>query len=122
MIKNIAFVCYAVSNMPKARKFYEGVLGLKTNKEFDGSNNTHWVEYNIGTGTLALGCWSEWRPSPDGASAALEVDDFDKTVASLKKKKVKFRIKPQTYPSCRMAVIIDPDKNCICIHQKNKKK
>jgi catechol 2,3-dioxygenase-like lactoylglutathione lyase family enzyme len=30
-IKDIAFVCSAVSDMKRARAFYEGILGLKPN-------------------------------------------------------------------------------------------
>jgi catechol 2,3-dioxygenase-like lactoylglutathione lyase family enzyme len=30
-IKDIAFVCCAVSDMSRARAFYEGILGLKLN-------------------------------------------------------------------------------------------
>ena len=28
-VKEVAFSCYAVTDMDRARKFYEGVLGLK---------------------------------------------------------------------------------------------
>lgn len=42
--------------MNKARPFYEGVLGLKPNSEYDGSGNPNWVEYDIGTSTLGIGC------------------------------------------------------------------
>ena len=36
-IIDIAFFAYAVSNMKTARAFYEGVLGLSPNSEYDGS-------------------------------------------------------------------------------------
>jgi len=47
-ITEVAFFAYAVSDMKKARAFYEGVLGLKPNSEYDGSGNAQWVEYDIG--------------------------------------------------------------------------
>ena len=119
MIKNIAFIVYAVTDMKRARKFYERTLGLKPGVEYKGSKN--WVEYNIGGGTFAIGSSPDWKPSEDGASAAFEVDDFDKTVARLKKKKISFKLKPGSFPSCSMAVIFDPDKNSLIIHKKNKK-
>src|SRR3974377_418364 len=80
-ITGIAFFAYAVSDITKARAFYEGVLGLRTNSEFDGSGNPNWVEYDIGTATLGIGCApGMWDPSPKGASAALEGEYFDDAV------------------------------------------
>ena len=56
----IAFFAYAVSDMKQSRAFYEGVLGLTPNSEYNGS------------GTLGIGCApGMWDPSPKGASAAL---------------------------------------------------
>ncbi len=116
MIKGIAFVVYAVTDMPRAKKFYEGVLGLKTNGDFPGSEN--WVEYAVGSDTLTLGCSPEWKPSSDGAVVALEVDNVVQMAEELKSKGVSFKLEPQNFPSCNMAVIYDPDKNLIMIHQK----
>ena len=55
-ITEVAFFAYAVSDMPKARAFYEDVLKLKPNSEYDGSGNANWVEYDIGATTLGIGC------------------------------------------------------------------
>ncbi|MBI5126589.1 MAG: VOC family protein [Candidatus Taylorbacteria bacterium] len=118
MFKNIAFTVYAVTNIKRSRAFYEGVLGLKPNSEFDGSNNSPWVEYNIGEGTISIGCSPDWKPSPDGAVAALEANDFDLVIAHLKKNNVVFKVEPSVYPTCSMAVIEDPDKNKVLIHKK----
>jgi predicted enzyme related to lactoylglutathione lyase len=122
MIKDIAFFCYAVTDIPKARAFYEGILGLKTNDEYDGSGGASWIEYAVGSTTLSIGSSPEWPPSEQGASAAFEVDDFDAMISLLKKKGVIFTLEPQDFPTCRMAVITDPDKNKIIIHQKKSKK
>lgn len=117
--KDIAFTIYAVSDIGKARAFYEGILGLKPNSEFDGSNNAPWVEYNIGSGTLAIGCApDQWKPSEDGAVVALEVENFDETIAYLKSKNVGFKLDAQDFPTCKMAVIEDQDKNKVAIHHK----
>jgi predicted enzyme related to lactoylglutathione lyase len=118
MFTKIAFSIYAVSDVPRARKFYEEILGLKTNGEFDGSKNPNWVEYEIGPDTLAIGCSPDWLPSEHGASVALEVDNFDEIVKDLQNKGVSFKIPPQDFPSCKMAVVLDPDKNNITLHQK----
>lgn len=117
-IKDIGFIVYAVNDMKKARAFYEGVLGLKVNPEFDGSKNPNWVEYLVGSSALAIGCSPYWKSSEDGAVAGLEVEDFAGTIAELKKAGVPFFMEAQDFPSCHMAVITDPDKNKLTIHQK----
>jgi predicted enzyme related to lactoylglutathione lyase len=120
-IKEIAFFAYAVSDMAKARPFYEGVLGLKPNAEYNGSGNPNWVEYDIGNGTLGIGCApGMWEPSPKGASAALEVDDFDQALALVKEKNLAVVMGPHDFPTCRMIVIADPDGNRITLHQRKR--
>jgi predicted enzyme related to lactoylglutathione lyase len=119
-VTEIAFSCYAVTDMARARKFYEGVLGLKPTTVHD-SEHGQWVEYEFGPYALALGSSPAFKPSPDGCSVALEVDNFDDAVAQLKKHNVKFRIEPMATPVCSMTMIFDPDGNCICIHKRNAK-
>jgi predicted enzyme related to lactoylglutathione lyase len=120
-ITDIAFIAYAVSDIKKSRAFYEGVLGLKTNCEFDGSGNPNWVEYDIGAGTLGIGCApGMWDPSPKGASAALEVENFDETLAAVKAKNIPVVMGPHDFPSCRMVVIADPDGNRLTLHKRKK--
>ena len=73
-INNIAFVGIPVTDMKRAREFYEGVLGLHPDPEMTGE---HWTEYLIGEGTLALACvGKQWKPSSQGTSAALEVENL----------------------------------------------
>jgi predicted enzyme related to lactoylglutathione lyase len=117
MIKEIAFSVYAVTDIPRAREFFEGKLGLVPSTEIAEGETPQWIEYGIGSGTLAIGCSPEWKPSEDGAVVALEVDDFDEYVAGLKEKGVPFKMDAQEFPSCKMAVILDPDKNSVLIHQ-----
>lgn len=120
-VTEIAFSCYAVTDMARARKFYEGVLGLKPTTVHD-SEHGQWVEYEFGPHCLSLGCApGMFKPSPDGCSVALEVEHFDDAVAELKKHNVKFRIEPTATPVCHMTMIYDPDGNCICIHKRKTK-
>ena len=118
MFKEIAFTVYAVTDIPKARAFYEGVLGLVPNDDFPATPDSMWIEYNIGPGSLSIGCSPDWKPSSDGAVAALEAIDFDAVMKKLKDAQVPFKLEPQDFPTCRMAVVYDPDKNCVCIHQR----
>lgn len=118
-IINIAFFAYAVSDMKKARAFYEDVLGLKPNSDYDGSKMPNWVEYDMGAGTLGIGCAPGiWEPSEKGASAALEVDDFDAALKEVKDKNVPIVMGPHDFPPCRMVVLADPDRNRITLHKK----
>ena len=121
-IADVAFFAYAVSDMPKARSFYEGVLGLKPNSDYDGSGNPNWVEYDIGATTLGIGCApGMWEPSAKGASAALEVADFEDALTTVKTKSIPIVMGPHDFPSCRMVVIADPDGNRITLHKRNSK-
>ena len=119
-VTEIAFCCYAVTDMPRARAFYEGVLGLKPTTVSDMPGGK-WVEYEFGPYALAIGSSPGWNPSPDGCSAALEVADFDAAIAHLRASNVKFRMEPMPTPVCRMAMVFDPDGNTVCIHKRNAK-
>lgn len=112
--KEIAFTAYAVTNMKKARKFYEGVLGWKPSRKF----SKNFIEYDMGNGTLVVACApKQWPPSKKGTAAALEVVDFDAAVEHLKKKKIKLAIPVQDFPTCRMLGVRDPDGNMVTLHQ-----
>jgi predicted enzyme related to lactoylglutathione lyase len=116
-VLEIAFSCYPVTDMPRARKFYEGVLGLTATMDHEMEGG-HWVEYDIGAGTLAIGVAPGMEPSRDGCSVALEVDDFEKAVAELKAAEVEFNFGPIETPVCHMAFVRDPDGNSVGIHKR----
>ncbi len=113
----IAFSAYAVNDMARARAFYEGSLGLKPATVLDLPDG-QWVEYELGPHTLALARVPGWKPGPDGGVIALEVADFDATVAALKSAGVRFRAEPFATPVCRMALVFDPEGNTLCVHQR----
>ena len=115
--KEIAFVAYPVTDIVRARKFYEGVLNLKANEPVK-SENPQWIEYDIGPGTLGIGSSPQWLPSEDGASAALEVEDFDAAIAVVREHKVPIIVGPMDLPTCRMATVRDPDGNKLTLHQR----
>jgi catechol 2,3-dioxygenase-like lactoylglutathione lyase family enzyme len=117
-ITEVAFTCYAVSDMPRSRAFYERILGLTPGTVEDTEYGV-WVEYELGPHTLTLGNSPGFAPSKDGATAGLEVEDFDAAIADLKQKEVRFRIEPFNTPVCRMAMILDPDDNTLIIHKRN---
>ena len=117
-VTELAFACYAVTDMARARGFYESVLGLKPTTVTDTPDGK-WVEYEFGPYALAIGSAPGWKPSPDGCTVALEVEDFDDAIAHLRAAGVKFRMEPFPTPVCCMAMVLDPDGNTICIHKRN---
>ena len=113
--KKIAFTGIPVTDIKRARAFYEGGLGLKASNEFAEGV---WIEYQIGPDTLAIGSVGEqWKPSSDGTSAAIEVEDFEEAIKQLKDRHVPFAAEPFESPVCHMAVVEDPDGNKIIIHK-----
>ena len=120
-VLEIAFTGYSVTDMKRAKEFYEGVLGLKKSRGFGQSDGEEtWVEYDIGPGCLALinGAGADWPPHPAGTAAALEVDDFDGYMKKLRESGVKFIWEARETPVCWMAVIADPDGNWIVMHKR----
>jgi len=115
----IAFTGYPVTDIPRARMFYEQVLGLRSTAVFEHEGR-HWIEYDIGPGTLAISNMSadKWKPSADGPAVALEVGDFEAAVAALRAARVRFLLEPMDSGVCRMAIVADPDGNSLCIHHR----
>jgi len=120
-VTEIAFSCYPVVDMARARKFYEGVLGLKASYVVGEPGGMQWTEYDIASGTLSLGCGApDWAPRADGCSVGLEVENFDEAIAHLRANNVKFKMEPFPTPVCTMAFIYDTEGNLICIHKRKK--
>lgn len=115
MIREIAFCFYPVTDMARARAFYEGHLGLTVAMNHEDL----WVEYEIGGTTLAITTMMQGhQPGAKGAGVALEVSDFDAAIANLRAKGAKFLLEPMDTPVCRMAAIADPDDNGLLLHQR----
>jgi predicted enzyme related to lactoylglutathione lyase len=48
----------------------------------------------------------------------LEVDDFNDTIEHLRRHHVPFAIEPFEMPSCRAAIVLDPEGNKLGIHKR----
>lgn len=116
-VNEIAFSCYAVTDVPRALAFYEGVLGLTKTMDHD-SEQGHWVEFDIGSGTLSIGKTAGWEPSSQGCTVGLEVDNFDEAVDTIKAANVTVTMGPFETPVCHMLMISDPDGNPLIIHKR----
>lgn len=118
-VSAFAFTGYPVTDIARARSFYEGLFSLRTATAFEHGGR-HWIEYDVGDGTLAITnmAGDKWKPSADGPCLALEVADFNEAVAELQRHGVRFLVDPMDSGVCRMAVIADPDGNSLTIHQR----
>jgi predicted enzyme related to lactoylglutathione lyase len=114
-INAIGFVAIPVTDVKRARSFYEGVLSLSVAEEMMGGQ---WVEYSVGDDTLAIAnVGDSWTPSDQGTAAAFEMEDFDEAIKRLKDRQVRFAAEPFETPCCHMAVVQDPDGNKLIIHK-----
>jgi len=86
MLANAAIVPYIpAADIPRARKFYEDVVGLKAQEVYAGG-----VIYECGKGS-----WVFMYPSPGAgtnkaSTAFWSVDDVEREVATLRSRGVKF--------------------------------
>jgi len=118
MLKKVAFTMYPVTDVPRARDFYEATMGLKVGSHGQ-QDGQWWIEYDLpGGGCLALTNATPSRPSEAvGGTVAFEVEDLDALVADLKGKGVVFRSDIILTPVCRMAVCVDSEGNALLLHQ-----
>ena len=117
-ITEIAFVGYPVTDVARARDFYERILGLQLGEIVEEiGNGQHWIEYDIGGQTLAIS--NTWPPSgQSGPTLALEVDDFAASMQKLKEDGVTIVMEKMDTPVCEFGLITDPDGNSLMIHQR----
>lgn len=119
-VKEIAFTGYPVTDIARARAFYEGLLRLTPGVQFEHEGK-HWIEYEIGGATLAISNMTVdmWKPSANGPVVALEMTDFDAAVETLRTAGVKFLYGPMDTGVCKMLIIPDPDGNSLVIHKRH---
>ncbi len=118
-VKEIAFTGYPVADVPRARAFYENVLGLKPSLLVEPRPGMWWIEYEVGCGTFAVS--NAWPPSgQSGPNAAFEVEDANAALAHCRASGVKLATEMMETPVCRFFCIRDPDGNGIMIHQSKK--
>jgi predicted enzyme related to lactoylglutathione lyase len=119
-ITEVAFIGFPVSDVNRARDFYENLLGLQPGEfdhELDGMPGKYWIKYEVGNVTFAIS--NAWEPSgQSGPSVAFEVEDLQETVSCLKKAGVTFLVENIESPVCSFALVSDPDGNGIAIHKR----
>ena len=119
-ITEVAFIAYPVSDINRAREFYENLLGLQPgefNHELEGMPGKYWIEYEVGNVTFAIS--NAWEPAgQSGPSVAFEVEDLQEAVSHLRKAGVAFLVENIETPVCSFALVTDPDGNGITIHKR----
>ncbi|HEX2101524.1 MAG TPA: VOC family protein [Candidatus Synoicihabitans sp.] len=116
-VTGVAFTLYPVSDLPRARAFYEGVLGLTATRSF-GDAEQGLVEFDLGPQTVAIGSGGPWAPSANGGMVALELEDFAAAIAHLRDRAVPITYGPVETAACWLASCHDPDGNTILLHHR----
>jgi len=115
-IKELAFVFHPVTDVARARKFYEGFLGLKVGMQVEFGPGQWWIEYDIAGQALALSnAMPEGKPQ---ASVTLEVADLDACLKAAKAAGITIAFEVMEFPPCRMFAVKDPDGNQVGLHQR----
>ena len=114
-VKELAFVFHPVTDVARARKFYEGFLGLKVGMQVEFGPGQWWIEYDIAGQALAL---SNAMPGSPQSALTLEVANLDASLVAAKAQGVTLAFDVMEFPPCRMFAIKDPDGNQIGLHQR----
>ncbi len=114
----IDFYTYDVRDIKRSSEFYERTLGLK----LDAWYGEGWVEFEIGSATLALyqieGDKGAELSNQNGGSVAIAVEDVQEAVDELRGKNVEIIFDGGESPVCYFARIADPDGNPIVLHRR----
>ena len=113
-VKEFAFVFYPVTDVARARTFYEGLLGLKVGFQIEFQPGQWWVEYDVAGQALAI---SNAMPGAPAASLNLEVANLDAALATIRATGTPIAFDLMEFPPCRIFGIKDPDGNQIGLHQ-----
>ena len=111
-ISALAFTMYPVTDIPRAVAFYEHALGLK---KTDVANAV-WVEFDVAGGTFGVGNFEQVGKAGTAQSLALEVERLDEFRTRVAERGVEVS-EPHDLPTCRIAVVRDPDGNSIWLHE-----
>src|SRR5437763_1725502 len=116
-VKEIAFVLHPVADIPRAREFYQKLLGLSAGMQVEFSPGVWWIEYDISGVALAVTNLFPTGPA-GGASLTLEVADLDAARAAIRGARTAVASEITEYPPCRMFGVTSPDGHSIIFHQR----
>lgn len=116
-ITKIAFVTLPVSDISRARAFYEDVLQLRPARIFEKDGRGS-IDYDIEGSRITIKCEGQLPASTSPRPAvALEVDNFNDALTRLRANKASFVTPPAEVAGTYQAWVRDPDGNSIIIHK-----
>ena len=114
-VEQVDFVSVLTEDIPRAKRFYAGTLGLPV--ETEGEND---LELTLGQVTLDVfdpaSVGQEFAPSPAGI--AIRVPDVAAARADLEAKGVQFDGEIVDTGVCHFAFFKDPDGNKLMLHRR----
>lgn len=116
MITDVAFIAYAVSDVPRAVAFYRDVVGLPLGKAF----NDGYVEFDVGSTAFAVDGEPAGYAPGSCSGVAFEVDDVDAARERLLQHGATVS-EVHDFPVCWIAFAQDPDGNRFAIHRRKER-
>jgi|SRR5215470_10664196 len=113
-VTDVAFTMYPVTDVHRARKFYEEALGLRQ----CGMDEAWWVEFGIGSATFGIGNVPDNGKPGSAQSLVLEVSDINGYRESLRKRGIASTEPTRTPFDCLVSQLKDPDGNTVWLHEK----
>jgi predicted enzyme related to lactoylglutathione lyase len=113
VIKDVAVIAYAVTDVPRAVAFYRDVLGLQTGESF----NESYVEFNVGSTAFAVDGEPPGYEPGTCTGLNFEVDDL----AAFREHLVENNVDVTDiyeFPTCSVFFAEDPDGNRFALHQR----
>jgi catechol 2,3-dioxygenase-like lactoylglutathione lyase family enzyme len=117
-IKEIAFIYHPVTDVPRARAFYEALLGLKALVNMEFAPGVWWIEYDVAGTALAVSNAMPAAGGVGGDGLALEVEDLDAALAAVRAAGIPLTVEAQEFSVCRMFAINSPDGHSITFHRR----
>ena len=118
----IAFALYHVTEVVRARKFYEQILGLKVCAEMEFAPGQWWIEYDVGgpSGLAITNFGGTAVPAEGGPGVALEITNYDEALAAVQAAGLAVSWGPHDGGACRSVGFRDPDGNELFLHQRKR--
>ena len=114
-VKELAFVFHPVTDVPRARNFYEDLLGLKVGMQIEFAPGKWWIEYDIAGQALAI---TNAMPGKTASALALEVADLTAALQAVEAAAYKIVTPLAVYGKCRMFQVADADGNELTLHSR----
>ncbi|MDF9826765.1 putative enzyme related to lactoylglutathione lyase [Ereboglobus sp. PH5-5] len=116
-ITKIAFVVLPVSDIARARKFYEDALHLLPARIFEKDGRGS-IDYDLDSGRVTIKCEGQLPvANMPRVTVAFEVDNFNDVIASLRAHDTTFVTMPAEISGTYQATVNDPDGNNIVIYK-----